>query len=177
MKRFLVPLGVFAALVAVLFVGIQRAPEKTVIRSALLGRPAPAFSLPVLGESRVFESLEWRGRWYAINVWGTWCPECVAEHDALLQISAEGRLPLLGLNWKDDDAAALRWLRELGNPYALVVADREGRVAIDYGVYGAPETFLVDDRGIIVHKHVGALTRDIWRRDFLARVPRSGDRS
>ena len=88
-----------------------------------------------------------------------------------MQIAAEGRVPLLGLNWKDDDAAALRWLQELGNPYAVVVADREGRVAIDYGVYGAPETFLIDDRGIIVHKHVGALTREIWQRDFLARLP------
>lgn len=171
MKRFLLPLGVFAALVGVLFVGIQRAPEKTVIRSALLDRPAPELALPVLGETRIFDAAEWRGRWYAINVWGTWCPECVNEHQALLQIAAEGRVPLLGLNWKDDDTAALRWLSELGNPYAIVVADREGRVAIDYGVYGAPETFLVDDRGIIVHKHVGPLTREIWQRDFLARLP------
>jgi cytochrome c biogenesis protein CcmG/thiol:disulfide interchange protein DsbE len=90
----------------------------------------------------------------------------------LLRIADSGTLPLIGFNWKDDDAAALRWLAELGNPYSVVVADREGREAIDWGVYGAPETFLIDDQGIVVHKHVGAMTPEVWEREFLARLPR-----
>lgn len=172
MKRALLPIGIFALLAMVLLIGVQRAPDKTVIPSALIGRPAPAFALPVLGESRTFDSQALRGRWYALNVWGTWCPECVNEHQALLGIASAAQIPLVGLNWKDDDNAALRWLAELGNPYEIVVADREGRTAIDYGVYGAPETFLIDDKGVVVHKHVGPLTAEIWQRDFLSRLPR-----
>ena len=89
----------------------------------------------------------------------------------LMQAAAEQRLPLVGLNWKDDNAAALAWLAQLGNPYAAVAVDQEGRTAIDFGVYGAPETFLIDAQGVVVHRHVGALTREVWERDFLARLP------
>ena len=91
----------------------------------------------------------------------------------LLEIARSDRLPMVGLNWKDDDAAALDWLQTLGNPYDVIAADREGRVAIDWGVYGAPETFLVDDRGIVVHKHVGPMTPEVCRRDFLSRLPQA----
>ena len=171
MTRFLWPAGIFALLVVVLFIGIQRAPQKNVIPSALIGKAAPSFKLPVLGESAEFDSTALRGRWYLLNVWGTWCPECRNEHDMLLEIADSGVLPVVGLNWKDDDGAALEWLRTLGNPYAVIAADREGRVAIDWGVYGAPETFLVNDRGVVVHKHVGPMTAEVWRRDFLARLP------
>ena len=171
MNRFLLPAGVFLLLVVVLFVGIQRAPQKNVIPSALIGKPAPSFTLPVLGAAEQFDSASLGGRWYLLNVWGTWCPECRNEHDMLLEIARSGVLPMVGLNWKDEDAAALEWLRALGDPYDVVAADREGRVAIDWGVYGAPETFLVDDRGIIVYKHVGPMTAEIWRREFLARLP------
>ena len=173
MNRFLLPSGLFLLLVIVLYVGIQRAPQKTVIPSALLGKPAPQFTLPVLGSNESFSSASLAGRWHAVNVWGTWCPECRVEHDMLLRIADSGTLPLIGFNWKDDDAAALRWLAELGNPYSVVVADREGREAIDWGVYGAPETFLIDDQGIVVHKHVGAMTPEVWEREFLARLPRA----
>ena len=116
-----------------------------------LGKPAPQFTLPVLGRNESFSSTSLAGRWHAINVWGTWCPECRVEHDMLLRIADSGELPLIGFNWKDDDAAALDWLAQLGNPYSVVVADRDGRAAIDWGVYGAPETFLIDDRGIVGH--------------------------
>lgn len=171
MRRAWLPIGIFALLAIVLLIGVQRAPEKTVIPSALIGRPVPQFVLPVLGEAREFDNQTLRGRWYALNVWGTWCPECVNEHDTLLTIASAGQIPLIGLNWKDNDTAALRWLAELGNPYELVIADRDGRVAIDYGVYGAPETFLINDAGIVIHKHVGPLTTEIWERDFLTRLP------
>ena len=173
MNRYLLPGGVFLLLVIVLYIGIQRAPQKTVIPSALLGKPAPQFTLPVLGRNESFSSTSLAGRWHAINVWGTWCPECRVEHDMLLRIADSGELSLIGFNWKDDDAAALDWLAQLGNPYSVVVADRDGRAAIDWGVYGAPETFLIDDRGIVVHKHVGAMTPAVWERDFLARLPRA----
>jgi len=169
-NRFLLPAGIFAALVALLFVGIQRAPNKSVIASPLIGKPAPQFELPVLGSAEAFASDSMRGRWYLLNVWGTWCAECRREHDMLLEIASGGEIPIVGLNWKDDPAAAQQWLEQLGNPYAVIPADREGRVAIDWGVYGAPETFLIDDRGVVRYKHVGALHPLAWESEFLPRI-------
>jgi cytochrome c biogenesis protein CcmG/thiol:disulfide interchange protein DsbE len=171
MNRFLVPMAAFALLVVVLAIGIDRAPEKSIIQSALLGKAAPEFVLPQLGSDASFDSRSLRGRWYLLNVWGTWCVECRAEHDMLLEIARSQRVPLVGLNWKDEDALALKWLQDLGNPYDHVALDREGRVAIDWGVYGAPETFLVDGDGKVVYKHVGPMTPEVWQRQFLARLP------
>lgn len=174
MTRFLVPIGVFALLVVVLAIGIQRAPQKNVIPSALLGRPAPAFSLPELGAPGVmFDSSAYAGRWWILNVWGTWCVECRAEHDMLLEMRRSGLAPIVGLNWKDDDAEAQRWLAQLGNPYERVPVDAEGRVAIDWGVYGAPETFLIDPQGRVVHRHVGPITAEVWESEFRTRLPHS----
>lgn len=171
MNRFLLPIGAFALLVVVLAVGIKRAPDKAVIQSVLIGKPAPAFHLGELGATgRSVDSRSLAGRWYALNVWGTWCFECRAEHAALLAIQRTGRVPLIGLNWKDDDASALQWLEELGNPYERVAVDRDGRTAIDWGVYGAPETFLVNPQGVIVYKYVGPITAQVWEREFLPRV-------
>jgi cytochrome c biogenesis protein CcmG, thiol:disulfide interchange protein DsbE len=170
--RFLVPLGAFALLAVVLAAGIQRSGDKGTIASPLIGKPAPDFSLPVLTDAaRRVGPGDWRGRWYLLNVWGTWCPGCRVEHELLLEVQKSGRVPIFGLNWKDDDAQAIAWLAQLGNPYEIVAVDHEGRAAIDWGVYGAPETFLVDPNGTVVHKHVGSLTREIWRRDFLPRLP------
>lgn len=172
MNRFILPLGAFAILAVVLAVGIKHSPEKGVIPSALIGKPAPEFTLPVLTDTgRTFSSKELKGKWYVFNVWGTWCVECRAEHSALLQIRNLGRIPLIGLDWKDDDPQALQWLSELGNPYEVVAADREGRTAIDWGVYGAPETFLVDPNGIVVYKYVGPLTLEAWQTQFVPRLP------
>ena len=170
MNRFLLPAGIFAALVALLFVGIQRAPNKSVIASPLIDKPAPQFELPVLGSTETFANESMRGRWYLLNVWGTWCAECRREHDMLLEIASSGEIPIVGLNWKDDPAAAQQWLEQLGNPYAIIPADREGRVAIDWGVYGAPETFLIDDRSVVRYKHVGALHPLAWESEFLPRI-------
>ena len=171
MNRFLLPFGAFALLVVVLAVGITRAPQKSVIASVLVGRPAPQFVLPDLGRDQPFDLRSMQGRWFLVNVWGTWCVECRAEHESLLAIERLGVVPIVGLNWKDDDAAAMQWLQQLGNPYAHVPADREGRIAIDWGVYGAPETFLVAADGRIVHKHVGPLSMEIWERDFRPKIP------
>lgn len=171
MNRFLIPIAAFGLLVIVLAVGVDRAPEKSVIKSVLIGRPAPAYVLPDLLAPQPFDVRSMAGRWYALNVWGTWCVECRAEHQTLLDIQKQGEVPMIGLNWRDEDALATEWLQRLGNPYAHVPLDREGRTAIDYGVYGAPETFLIDARGTIVHKHVGALTLEVWERDFRSRLP------
>jgi len=166
---------VFIALAAVLFVGVRRSPDKSVMVSALLGKPAPTFHLPVLGEpTRTFDSRELAGKPWVMNVWGTWCVECRDEHEVLLAIAQQNRVPLVGLNWNDQDEDALVWLERLGNPYSVVAVDREGRTAIDFGVYGAPETFLIDASGIVQYRHVGVLTPEIWEREFLSRLPRTG---
>ena len=172
MNRFLLPLGAFLVLAAVLGIGIRHAPEKGLIASPLLGKPAPEFALPNLTDpARQVRSADLKGRWYLFNVWGTWCGECRAEHDTLLTVHRSGRVALVGLDWKDDDAQALAWLAQLGNPYEIVAVDRSGREAIDWGVYGAPETFLVNPQGVIVYKHVGALTLETWNREILPRLP------
>ena len=174
MNRFVLPVVVFLALAGVLYIGVRHSPNQSTMVSALLGKPAPAFELPVLGDpARKFNSRELAGRPWVLNVWGTWCGECRVEHDTLLDIARQNRVPLVGLNWKDDDEAAQQWLAQLGNPYGVVAADREGRTAIDFGVYGAPETFFIDADGLVQYRHVGAMTAEVWEREFLARLPKA----
>jgi cytochrome c biogenesis protein CcmG/thiol:disulfide interchange protein DsbE len=171
MSRFLLPLALFVLLAVVLAIGIRHAPEKGVIASPLLGRPAPQFALPNLTDpAHEVRSADLRGHWYLFNVWGTWCGQCRQEHETLLEVHRAGIVPIVGLDWKDDDAQARSWLMQLGNPYQSVAVDRSGRIAIDWGVYGAPETFLVNPQGIVVYKHVGALTPDTWAHEILPRV-------
>jgi len=172
MNRFLLPAVVFALLAVVLAIGIKHSPEKGIIVSPLLGKPAPPFSLPTLNDpSRVVTSQQLRGRWYLFNVWGTWCGECRAEHDMLLQVQRSSAVPLIGMDWKDDDTQAQAWLTQLGNPYEMVIVDHSGRAAIDWGVYAAPETFLVNPQGVVVFKQTGGLTPEVWARDILPRLP------
>ncbi|MFZ1100882.1 MAG: DsbE family thiol:disulfide interchange protein [Steroidobacteraceae bacterium] len=172
MNRFLLPLGGFALLVVVLGIGIWHAPEKGIIPSPLIGKPAPQFALPDLADpAHTVDSHSLTGRWYLFNVWGTWCFECRAEQNTLLEVRRAGVLPLIGLDWKDDDGEARAWLEQLGNPYQVVAVDHVGRTAIDWGVYAAPETFLVNPQGIVVYKVTGALTHDVWVHDILPRVP------
>jgi cytochrome c biogenesis protein CcmG/thiol:disulfide interchange protein DsbE len=173
MTRFLIPAFVFIALATVLLVGVVRSPNKSTQQSALLGKPAPDFDLPSLTrpEARVTRA-QFAGRPWVLNVWGTWCAECRVEHEVLLEIGRANVVPLVGLNWKDDDALARQWLAELGDPYTTIAVDKEGRTAIDFGVYGAPETFFIDEHGIVQYRHVGAMTKAIWEREFLARMPR-----
>jgi cytochrome c biogenesis protein CcmG, thiol:disulfide interchange protein DsbE len=173
MNRFVLPLGVFGLLVVVLAIGIRHAPEKGIIASPLIGKPAPQFSLPNLSDpAHAVRSSDLRGRWYLFNVWGTWCVSCREEHETLLEVRRAGVLPLIGLDWKDDDGQALAWLTQLGNPYEVVAVDHVGRTAIDWGVYAAPETFLVNPQGIVVYKYTGPLTHEAWVHDILPRVPR-----
>jgi len=172
MNRFLLPLGAFALLVIVLAMGIKHSPEKGIIPSPLIGKAAPSFHLPVLNDSaRTLSTSDLKGRWYVFNVWGTWCVSCREEHSFLLQIRKSGLIPVIGLDWKDDDDQAREWLAQLGNPYEVVAVDRDGRTAIDWGVYGAPETFLVNPQGIVVYKYVGPLTPAAWETEFVPRLP------
>jgi cytochrome c biogenesis protein CcmG, thiol:disulfide interchange protein DsbE len=173
LNRFILPVVVFLALAGVLYIGVRHSPNKSTMVSALLGKPAPAFDLPVLGDpGRMISTREFAGKPWVMNVWGTWCAECRIEHEVLLDIARRNLVPLVGLNWKDDDAEAREWLRQLGNPYSVVAQDREGRTAIDFGVYGAPETFFIDAAGLVQYRHVGAMTPEVWEREFASRLPR-----
>jgi cytochrome c biogenesis protein CcmG/thiol:disulfide interchange protein DsbE len=175
MNRFVLPLAGFAALAVVLGIAVRHAPQKGTIASPLIGKPAPEFSLPSLADpAQQVSSAALRGRWYLFNVWGTWCYECRAEHETLLEVRDTHVLPLIGLDWKDDDERAHEWLTRLGNPYQAVALDHSGRTAIDWGVYGAPETFLVNPEGIVVFKYVGPLTHEVWTREILPRLPAAG---
>lgn len=171
MNRFAIPLGIFALLVVVFAIALKRAPEKQFVQSALIGKPAPDFVLPdLLVQGANVDSKRFKGRWMLLNVWGTWCFECRAEHEQLLAIQREGKVSVVGLNYKDEDEAARKWLQELGNPFEAVAVDKEGRAAIDYGVYGAPETFLVNPQGVIVYKVVSVITSELWQKTLLPMV-------
>ena len=165
-----IPLAAFLAIAALLAAGLwlSRKPDRDALPSALLGKPAPAFALPSLHDpSRMVTLKDLRGAPFVMNVWGSWCPECRIEHPVLTRFAATKRVRVVGYNFKDERADALRWLQQFGNPFWLVVADVDGRTAIDWGIYGAPETFLVDAKGIVRWKHVGVLTDDIIERDLL----------
>ena len=174
MKRFLLPMGAFALIVILLGFGIYNAPRNgsKEIPSPLLGKLVPEFTLPQLADAaHPYESKSLRGGWHLVNVWGTWCRECRVEHEALLAIKNEGRVPIVGINWKDEDALATSWLAQLGNPYETVISDHDGRVAIDWGVYGAPESFLVNPQGIVVEKTIGAMDMDVRSLTWSRRPP------
>jgi cytochrome c biogenesis protein CcmG/thiol:disulfide interchange protein DsbE len=173
MWRFIVPIGLFAALLAFFYIGLGR--DKETLPSPLIGKPAPAFELPRVDDpAQKISSQELAGRMYVLNVWATWCAGCRQEHGALLEIAKRNVVPLVGLDWKDELPLAQRWLSELGNPYVTTAFDAEGRVAIDWGVYGAPETFLIDEHGIVVHKHIGPLSLEAWDRDFMPKIKQGG---
>jgi cytochrome c biogenesis protein CcmG, thiol:disulfide interchange protein DsbE len=169
--RFIIPLAAFGLLVVVLAIGIKQSPDKDLIPSPLIGKPAPEFSLPSLTDpSRRVSSDDLHGHWYLFNVWGTWCFACRDEHAMLLKIKQAGVIPLIGLDWKDDNGDALSFLKAAGNPYQTIAVDRDGSEAIMWGVYGAPETFLVNPQGIVVYKYIGAITEDAWEQQILPRL-------
>ncbi len=160
--RYGLPLLIFAGLAALLWQGLGRDPK--LVPSPLVGKPAPAFALPSLRDpARVVGTEDMRGRVALLNVWASWCAACRQEHPFLMRLAREGRVSIYGLNYKDRREDALRWLDGLGDPYVWSAHDLEGRVGIDWGVYGVPETFVLDARGIIRYKHVGPLDEKVWR--------------
>jgi cytochrome c biogenesis protein CcmG/thiol:disulfide interchange protein DsbE len=172
MLKYLLPIGLFAALVGFLYFGLGR--DKETLPSPLIGKSAPIFELTRLEDpSKTFSNTELAGKPYVLNVWGSWCVGCRLEHEALLEIARRGEVPIVGLNYNDERQSAMNWLNQLGNPYAVNAFDGEGRVAIDWGVYGAPETFLIGADGKILKKHVAPITVDIWEREFVPLLSRA----
>ena len=171
LKRSLLPLAGFALLLVVLVVGLVHSPDKDLIPSPLIGKAAPQFKVANLfaGQGPV-SSAALAGHWSLVNVWGSWCVSCREEHSTLLMIKQQGRVPIIGIDWDDNDANAMQWLQQLGDPYQQVGTDPDGHVAVNWGVYGAPESFLVNPRGMVVYKQIGAMTPEIWQHEFLARI-------
>lgn len=169
MLRYLIPLVLFVVLVVFLAIGLTRDPRS--LPSALLDKPAPAFSLPQLKDpARPFSAEDMRGKVWMLNVWASWCAACRDEHPHLFEYAKSGAVPIYGLNYKDKSEDALRWLEDLGDPYVLSAVDLDGRVGIDYGVYGAPESYIIDKSGTIRFKHVGPVTPAVWSKQILPLV-------
>jgi cytochrome c biogenesis protein CcmG/thiol:disulfide interchange protein DsbE len=167
------PLLVVAVLGLLLATGVwmSRNPNREALPSPLIGKAAPAFELPVLHQAgQLFGSRDLQGAPYLLNVWGSWCAACRDEHPVLTRFAETKRLRVVGFNWNDEHADALAWLERFGNPYWVVVTDREGKAAIDWGIYGAPETFLVDAHGIVRWKYVGPLTDAVVESQLLPQL-------
>jgi cytochrome c biogenesis protein CcmG/thiol:disulfide interchange protein DsbE len=169
MTKYLIPLVLFIGLVVFLALGLKRDPHE--IPSPLINKPTPAFSLPQLRDpTKTFSAAEMRGKVWILNVWASWCVTCRDEHPLLVEYAKTKAVPIYGLNWKDQREDALAWLDELGDPYVVSAADIDGRVAIDYGVYGAPETYVIDQAGTIRFKQIGPVTPDVWNKQVLPLV-------
>jgi len=159
--RFLIPLIIFGALVILLVIGLGKDPSK--VPSPLIGKQVPVFSLPELTDpGRTVSHKDLKGQISLVNVWASWCGSCRQEHQALMALSKETDFQVVGLNWKDAAQDALAVLRMTGNPYAMVGYDPDNKVGLHWGVYGAPETFVVDQAGIIRYKHIGPIDRKVW---------------
>jgi cytochrome c biogenesis protein CcmG/thiol:disulfide interchange protein DsbE len=166
MSRYLLPFGVFLVLLGFLFVGLKLNPRE--VPSPLIGKSVPEFTLPQLHEpAQAFSPQSMRGRVWLLNVWASWCVSCRDEHPLLVEFARSHPVAIVGLNYKDKPDDARAWLSQLGDPYALSVSDLEGRVGIDFGVYGVPETFVIDKQGIIRYKRIGAVTADALREKIL----------
>jgi len=169
MLRYLLPIGVFAILIPIFIFGLQRDPSQ--LPSPYLNKPAPEFELPSVEDPAVaVGSNDYAGQFALVNVWATWCVGCRHEHAFLLTLAERKDIPIYGLNWRDNREDALKWLEQLGNPYVASAFDGDGTVGIDWGVYGAPETFLIGPDGTVLHKHLSPLTDEIWQRDFLPKI-------
>jgi cytochrome c biogenesis protein CcmG/thiol:disulfide interchange protein DsbE len=158
---FLIPLALFFVLVMFLLRGLWLNPRE--VPSPLIGKPAPLFTLPALHDKAPFTSKDLLGQVWIMNVWASWCAPCRLEHPLFNDLAAQKLVPIVGLNYKDAPEAARRWLAELGDPYLVSVIDNDGRTGIDFGVYGVPETFVIDRHGVIRHKHIGPVTPEVMR--------------
>ena len=167
--KFLIPLALFLVLVGFFAVGLKLDPRE--VPSPLINKPAPLFRLPVLGESgKTFSPEDMRGQVWLFNVWASWCGACRDEHPVLIGMSRSGDVPLVGLDYKDTDAEGTGVLAQEGNPYKLVATDADGRVGIDYGVYGVPETYVIDKNGIIRYKQIGPITDEVLKNKIMPLV-------
>ena len=164
--KFLVPLAVFLLLAVFLAIGLTRDPRE--VPSPFIGKPAPGFALAELREAgRTFKPEDMKGKVWLLNVWASWCVSCRVEHPLLVDMSRKGLVPIVGLNYKDKRDEGLQWLTRHGDPYMLSAFDVEGRVGIDYGVYGVPETFVIDKQGVIRYKQIGPITPEAMEKTIL----------
>ena len=163
---FALPLIIFAVVLGFLFKGLFLNPRE--LPSVLIGKPAPNFMLPqVADRSQTFSRTQMLGKVWIVNVWGSWCAACRIEHPLFVELAKKKIVPILGFNWKDEQADALGWLARYGNPYDFSVSDLDGKIAIDFGVYGAPETFIIDKAGVIAYKFIGPISTDVLEREML----------
>jgi len=162
MKKFLLPLAVLGVVVVFLGVGLGLKPRE--VPSPLIGKPAPPFTLPVLhAPDKRVSVADMKGKVWMLNVWASWCVSCREEHPVLVALSKQKLLPIYGLNYKDQSDEAKAWLARFGNPYTLSLVDADGRIGIDYGVYGVPETYVIDRAGVIRYKRIGPVTPELVR--------------
>lgn len=169
MKRFLIPMAVFVVLVAFLAMGLTLNPRD--VPSPLKDKPAPAFTLPQLAAAdKSFSPADMKGKVWLLNVWASWCVSCRQEHPLLVAFAKEGKAPVVGLNYKDQPGDAKNWLAKFGDPYVVSAVDADGRVGIDYGVYGVPETYVIDKAGMIRMKHTGPITPESLKKQILPLV-------
>lgn len=169
MKRFLLPFGLFIVVVSFLAVGLTLNPRE--VPSPLIGKAAPLFSLPQLyGQDAVFTSKDLMGTVWLLNFWASWCGGCKDEHPVLMQLAKAGEIPIYGMNYKDQRDEAITWLRRWGNPFSAIGVDASGRIGIDYGVYGVPETYVIDKAGLIRYKQIGPLDQDTLQKKILPLV-------
>jgi len=168
-KRLLVPLGIFLAIAAFLFAGLSLDPRE--VPSPLIGKPAPQFRLAQLHDpGRTFGNDDLKGQVWLLNVWASWCVSCRIEHPLLVELARANVVPIIGLDYKDEPELGRKWLAQNGDPYRLSIVDRDGRVGIDFGVYGVPETFVVDKVGVVRYKQIGPLTADALEKKILPLV-------
>jgi cytochrome c biogenesis protein CcmG/thiol:disulfide interchange protein DsbE len=169
MMRFILPFVVFIVLVVFLFVGLNLDPRE--VPSPLVGKPTPVFVLPQLNEpGKTFSPSEMKGKVWLLNVWASWCVACEAEHPVLMELASSKIVPIYGMDYKDKREAALKVLERRGNPYVLTAVDADGRVGIDYGVYGVPETYVIDKQGVIQYKQIGPVTPQNLKEKILPLV-------
>ena len=162
MMRFLWPLALFLVLAGFLFFGLRLDPRE--VPSPLIDKPAPAFSATLLSKpEQTVKRDDMLGKVWLLNVWASWCVACREEHPVLVEFSKKGVVPIYGLNYKDQRNAGLGWLRSFGNPYTESIFDADGRIGIDYGVYGVPETFVIDRQGVIRYKQIGPITPEVLK--------------
>lgn len=165
MMRYIL-VAAFLALVALLGVGLTLNPRE--VPSPLIGKPAPQFALPLLhAPEKTFSPGEMSGKVWILNVWASWCPPCLEEHPVVSDLARTGKAPLIGLNYKDRREDAIAWLKRHGDPFQASASDTAGTIAIDYGVYGVPETYVIDKKGVIRYKRIGPLSPDILREKVL----------
>lgn len=169
MSRFLLPLSIFIVLVGFLYVGLGLNPRE--VPSPFIDKPAPAFRVAQLHDAaKTISPEDMRGKVWLLNVWASWCVSCRQEHPLLVELSKRNIVPIVGLNYKDARNEGLAWLQEWGNPYVLSAYDADGKIGIDYGVYGVPETFLIDKAGVVRAKHIGPITPEALENKLLPKI-------